>query len=247
VPSLLLRLLLAFALASAATQAAGQAPEPVVQTGEEALAQDAADYARRHDVAPDEAVRRLRAQEETVAATDRLQALYARRLAGISIEHEPDYRIVVLLTGSKPVPDQIVEAAGMAVPIVFRTGAPATRARILEAIEKKGDRIRAALPAARGMGADPRTGELVVMLSEDDKVDGDAAAMASNIARIAGVPTRIRLIERPDEDLAVEGGARVVGNDAVTGRRSVCTVGFVVSDGARSGIVTAAHRPDVLT
>src|SRR5207237_1671259 len=51
----------------------------------------------------------------------------------------------------------------------------------------------------------------------------------------------------PEADLAVEGGARVVGNDAVTGRRSYCTVGFVVSDGTRDGIVTAAHCPDLLT
>ena len=97
-----------------------------VQTPEQALAQDAAEYARLYGVDQDEAVRRLRAQAETVAETDRLQDLYRNRLAGISIEHWPTYRIVVLLTGTKPVRQRTVRAGGMAVTIVFRTFASDT-------------------------------------------------------------------------------------------------------------------------
>ncbi|HEX4736643.1 MAG TPA: hypothetical protein VH331_03675 [Allosphingosinicella sp.] len=234
-------------IAFAATAAAAQPSQPFVQSADEALTQDAAEYARQHNVAPDEAVRRLRAQDETVAETDRLAARFAKRLAGISIEDAPDYRIVVLLTGSKPVPDEVVQAGGMAVPIVFRTGAPATRQKIVKAIDKHGDAIRSAFPQARGMGADPRTGELVVMMSDGDKDASDFAATASQISDIAGVPTRIETVERTEANTTVEGGARVVGNDTVTGRRSYCTVGFVVTDGTRNGIVTAAHCPDVLT
>ncbi|HEY1603983.1 MAG TPA: hypothetical protein VGF77_00125 [Allosphingosinicella sp.] len=242
-----LRLLTPLLIALAAAPAAAQPPQPIVQSADEALAQDAAEYARRHDVPLDEAVHRLRAQQESVAETDRLAALYAKRLAGIAIEDEPDYRIVVLLTGSKPVAGEAVLAGGMLVPIVFRAGAPATRARILKAIDRKADAVRAAFPEARGMGADPRTGALVVMLSEGDADAGDLAGTASRIADIAGVPARVALIERPEANTAVEGGARVTGNDAVTGRRSYCTIGFVVTDGSRNGIVTAAHCPDVLT
>src|SRR3954451_24810249 len=96
---------LALLLLALASPAAAQA----LQTPAEALAQDAAEYARQHHVEPDEALRRLRAQEETVAATDRLRETFARRLAGIAIEHEPDYRIVVLLKGGKAVPDETIE------------------------------------------------------------------------------------------------------------------------------------------
>jgi hypothetical protein len=39
----------------------------------------------------------------------------------------------------------------------------------------------------------------------------------------------------------------VEGTDAVSGRHSVCTAGFVVTDGVRTGLVTAAHCPDTLT
>src|SRR3954470_9330948 len=99
---------LALLLLAFASPAAAQA----MQTPAEALAQDAAEYARQHHVEADEALRRLKAQEETVAATDRLRVTHAKRLAGIAIEHEPIYRVVVLLKGDRSVPDEVIEAAG---------------------------------------------------------------------------------------------------------------------------------------
>jgi streptogrisin C len=231
---------LALLLLAFASPAAAQ----TLQSPQEALAQDAGEYARLHHVDPAEALRRLEAQEETVAVTDRLRATYAKRLAGIAIEHEPDYRIVVLLKGGRPVADDVAEAGGLAVPIHFRTDAPATRARIVRAIETRGERLRAAFPAARGMGVDPRTGTLLLMLG-DLPSDEALANAAERAARIAGVPVTVRLVDR-SADTSVEGGARVEGTDAVSGRRAVCTAGFVVSDGARTGLVTAAHCPDVL-
>src|SRR4051794_39764907 len=113
---------LALLLIALASPAAAQA----LQSPAQALAQDAAEYARQHHVGADEALRRLQAQEETVAVTDRLRETYRKRLAGLSIEHEPAYRIVVLLKGGKAVPDESIEAGGMTVPVVFRTGAPET-------------------------------------------------------------------------------------------------------------------------
>ncbi|MBV9883072.1 MAG: hypothetical protein JO276_08695, partial [Sphingomonadaceae bacterium] len=231
-------LLLLLALASPASAQA-------IQSADEALAQDADAYAALHNVERDEALRRLKAQEETVAVTERLRAIYAKRLAGIALEHEPEYRIVVLLKGSKAVPDTAVEAGGLSVPILFRTGAPATREKLVRAIERRGARLRAAFPSARGIGVDPRGGGLVLMLADaaSDEELADAVARASDIA---GVPVRIRLIDRV-ANTALEGGARVEGTDAVSGRHAVCTAGFVVTDGQRTGLVTAAHCPDTLT
>jgi hypothetical protein len=231
------------ALAAAAPAAAQPAPARELRTAE-ALAEDARLYAGRHQVPLGVAIRRLRAQEESVAATDRIAEAYRHRLAGIAIEHDPEYRIVVLLTGEEPAPAQSVFAGGMAVPIVFRTGAKATRERIVAAIREKGADIRAALPAAQGMGADPRTGELVVMLRAHDARRYDLAEVARRIEEGTGVPARVRLLDGPVVDADIEGGGRVVGADAVTGRRTYCTTGFVVTDGARTGIVTAAHCPD---
>src|SRR3954469_6151124 len=74
-----------------------------VETQTEALSEDAVQYAARFGVTPDEALRRLRAQQASVAATDLIRSEFASRLAGIAIEHKPKYRIVVLLTGNAPV------------------------------------------------------------------------------------------------------------------------------------------------
>src|SRR3954454_21210261 len=95
---------------------AGAAAAQPVQTQAEAIADDAIQYAAQFGVDPAEAARRLRAQQESVTATEAIAGEFASRLAGISIEHAPEYRIIVLLTGDTAVADR--SAAG--VPIVFR-------------------------------------------------------------------------------------------------------------------------------
>ncbi|MES3153876.1 hypothetical protein [Sphingomonas faeni] len=272
----------------AAAQVAPNAAVPAaldvehVQLPVDALMQDAAEYARRFGVPFDEALRRLRAQGESVVTTDALRETFKDRWAGIAAEHQPAYRIVVLLTGSDPVPDRTIVAGGMIVPIVFRTGATATREAILAQIAAHQATIRASLPHPPGMGLDQRTGELVVVIANaDSSLDRDGA-LHDRIAAMTGVPVRIDLVDRPSGDMAqvdagaavrsgpieggpvenglvenglvetglvengvIKGGGRVVGT--VDGRRYACTTGFVVSDGMRTGIATAAHCPDSLS
>jgi hypothetical protein len=215
-----------------------------VQTQMESLAADAREYARLHPVTIAEAMARLRAQEESAATTDRIREAYASRLAGISIEHTPEYRIVVLLTGDEPVPDSAFAAlSGLTVPIHFRTGAAATREQVVAAISTHQAAIRAALRHPPGLGADPRTGEMVVMVHGSDAAAGHDVLKA-RFEALTGVPVRIRELDRAEADFAVAGGSRVEG--AVEGRRYWCTTGFVVTDGIGTGMVTAAHCPDTL-
>jgi len=235
--------------AAPATTAAprGVAAVPRVQSAIEALAQDAREYAAQNGVALDEAMRRLRAQEESVAATDRIRDIYSDRLAGVAIEHKPDYRIVVLLTGNDPVAPQSIAAGGMTVPIVFRTGAPASGAAIIAAMRAHQAKIRALLPSA-GMGLDQRSGELVVIAKDGDIEEmGAPVEVDAALEALTGVPVRVQPMQRKQVDLEIEGGSRVVGAFESSGRRYACTTGFVVTDGARTGIVTAAHCPDMLT
>ncbi len=220
---------------------------PRVQSAVEALVQDAREYAWQNDVPLEEAMARLRAQQESIAATDRLQETYRDRLAGIAIEHHPVYRIRVLLTGDEPVPDQVVAAGGMNVPIVFQTGAAATRTQLLAAIVERREAILAVLPGPAGMGVDPRTGTLVVTLKAAAVDPEGEVALTARLEAAAGVPVEIRVLDRPDANLAAEGGSRVEGVDQAAGKRFACTTGFVVTDGQRNGIVTAAHCPYTLT
>ena len=234
-------------LAAAAVSTAAAQTAPIRQSAAEAVAQDAEDYALRHGVSLADAIRRLRAQEESVVATDRLRGAYGERLAGISIQHRPDYRIVVLLSGDTPVAPQAIRAGGMNVPVEFRTGAAASRDQVLSALERHQPAIRAAYPNAQGMGLDQRTGELVLMLKGDAVGADEATRIDAEVELLTGVPARVRLLDRPDVNLAVEGGARVVGVDPADGRTYACTTGFPVTDGLRDGMLTAAHCPDAAT
>jgi hypothetical protein len=214
-----------------------------VQTQAEAVREDAEQYAAQFGVTPDEAVRRLKAQQDSVPATDAIAREFADRLAGISIEHSPEYRIVVLLTGNEPVADR--NAAG--VPIVFRTGAKATRAQALAALKRHLIDLRADLPNARGAGYDQRTGEVVLLVTPEDAKRFGLNAIQARAEQVGGVPVRVMVNELDESNMSVDGGGRVEGTNLQTGRRNLCTTAFVVTNGETDAITTAAHCPDDLT
>ncbi|TVV75496.1 hypothetical protein FOY91_07005 [Sphingomonas solaris] len=210
----------------------------------EALARDGALYAAQYGVTLVEAMRRLRLQQESVAAVDALALAHADRLAGIFIEHVPDYRVVLLLTGIPPIPDERIAIADLTLTVEYRTGAPATRAAVLAALSTRAGDIRAAMSYPPGMGANPRSGMLVVVVRSGEIASEGAAALATRLGAIAGVPVEIRSAAGVDSNSAIEGGSRLLGSNAGEKRRFLCTSGFVVTDGARTAITTAAHCPD---
>ena len=224
--------------------AAAQVPTPV-QTSAEAITEDAGEVARQYAIPLVEAEQRLRAQEALVATTTRLTDQYRDRLAGIVLQQRPDFRLVVLLTGDAPEPDQLVVAGGLTVPISFRTGASATRDQLLAALTAHQTELRAAFAYPPAMGVDPRGGTLVVMLSAAQLGAEEAGDAEARLSAIAGVPVRVRALDRQADTAAAAGGARVVGE--VGGQRFLCTSGFVVTDGRRTGVATAAHCPDELS
>ena len=152
------------------------------------MADDAVQYAAAFGVTPDEAIRRLKAQQASVAATDAIAVEFRGRLAGISIEHSPEYRIVVLLTGGEPVADRSV--AG--IPIVFRTGATATHAEAVEAMRKHLIDLRSDLPNARGAGYDQSTGEVVLLVTRADADRYGVSAIRARAEHVSGVPVESR-------------------------------------------------------
>lgn len=71
---------------------------PHVQTEEEAIRSDAEHYAEAFHVDIEEAIRRLELQGRLVDQPMALQQNEASRFGGIFWEHEPEYRLVVLMT-----------------------------------------------------------------------------------------------------------------------------------------------------
>jgi streptogrisin C len=238
---------LGIALILLATAATAQPSPSRAQTQAEAIQEDAEQYAAQFGVPPDQAAARLRAQQASVAATDAIAREFSSRLAGISIEHRPQYRIVVLLTGSEPVPDRFIPAGPIKVPVVFRTGAGATRAQAIDAMRKHLIDLRSQLPGARGAGYDQRTGEVVLLIPQADAERYGMDAIRARAEKVSGVPVRVVVNNLIEQNMLVDGGGRVEGINSLTGRRNLCTTGFVVTDGAQDGIATAAHCPDELT
>ncbi len=220
---------------------------PRIQTPVEALAQDGAEYARLYGVPLDQAIREMVAAQDSVSATAALAEEYKDRLAGVIIVHEGGFRFVVLLTGEEPVADRTIVAAGLTIPVTFQTGAPATRDQILAAIVAHQADIRAALRNPPGMGVDPRTGMLAVMVKASDVGDDGEAALAARLGAIAGVAVEVKPWSDADVNLTAEGGGRVTGFDPAINHKAVGTSGFVVTDGGQTGIATAAHCPDEIS
>lgn len=214
-----------------------------VQTFDEALADDSLQYAAQFGVSIGEAARRLKAQQDSVDATDAIAREFAERLAGISIEHRPQFRIVILLTGNEPV----AERSTAGVPIIFRIGARATHAQALSALRKHLIDLRADLPNARGAGYDQRSGEVVLLVTRADVDRYGMVAIKSRAEEVGGVPVRVVVNELNETDMTVDGGGRVEGLNSVTNRRNLCTTAFVVTNGEATAITTAAHCPDDLT
>jgi hypothetical protein len=228
-------------LALAVPAAAQPAPKPLSQT--QALAEDAAQYAAQFGVRADEALRRLQAQQASAPTTDAIRAEFAARLAGISIEHVPQYRIVVLLTGTDPVSDRTADG----VPIVFRTGAKATREQAVMAMRRHLIDLRSELPGARGAGYDQRTGEVVLLVTSADAQRYGVDAIRGRAEQLSGVPVRVAINDLIEQNMSVDGGGRIEGLNTMTGRRNRCTTAFVVTNGEANAITTAAHCPDQLT
>jgi streptogrisin C len=219
-----------------------------IEAPAQALTRDAAEYVKFFAVPQAEAERRLTALEASVPITDQIEARYRDRIAGISIQHRPDFRINVYLTGDDPVPSEQLQLGGMTVPVTFRTGARASRDRVIWAVTWHQAQIRAMFSRPPAMGLDPRTGELVVLITSGEAKSG-VEQWRKKVEGVAGVPVSIRVVDQVDVNLSAPplGGARLEGTNPDDGKRYLCTSGFVVTDGARYGIATAAHCLDQMS
>lgn len=221
---------------------------PPLQSIDAARAQDAAAVADRLGVPVEEAIRHLRLQEATVPITDAIAESFADRLTGIAIEHRPDFHIVVTLTGALAEPERIIDIDGTPVRVRFRAGAPVSHTGLMQAITAYQAAIRASLIAPPGLGIDQRSGELVAVVSGRDVAREGAGPLAERLAALTHVPVRLRVVDQPALDMGgIQGGARVVGQVPGDTHRYLCTAGFVVTDGSRTGLATAAHCPDELS
>ncbi|NJC33837.1 hypothetical protein GGR88_001311 [Sphingomonas jejuensis] len=239
---------------AAGAQGAASAPLFTVQPPDAALRQDAEAVALHLGITAEQAERQLWLQQASVPLTEAIARRFADRLTGISVEHRPGFRIVVRLTGDAPVPAEQVDLAGMRVDVVYVVGNPASHAAMVQAISTHQAAIRASLAVPPGLGIDQRTGELVAVVARRDVAREGAEPLRVRLSSLTGVPVRLRVVDRSELDMSGEdtgesgvvGGMRMLGANPGDPRQYLCTAGFVVSDGVRLALTTAAHCPDVL-
>ena len=129
-------------------------------------------------------------------------------------------------------------------PIVFRTGAKATREQAIAAMRAHLIDLRSELPGERGVGYDQRTGEVVLLVHNSDAQKYGIDAIRARAEQLSGVPVRVVINDLLEQNMGVAGGGYVAGD--ADGHRERCTSGFIVTDGSRTGVATAAHCPDEL-
>ena len=225
--------------------------EAALQSTDAALEQDAGAIAELLHISPAEATRQLVLQQASIPVTDALATRFAGRFAGVSIDHSPAFRIVVRLTGDEPVKDEQLDLTGERAKIVYAIGARASHVELVQAITSYQAAIRATLIGPPGLGVDQRTGEVVAIVSPRDVAREGAAALRTRLVALTHVPVRLRVVDEHTLDMAdqgagIAGGMRMLGGVPGDPRQYLCTAGFVVTDGMRTALATAAHCPDTL-
>ncbi|MFL6294057.1 MAG: hypothetical protein ACJ759_24440, partial [Thermoanaerobaculia bacterium] len=222
---------------------AGEAPpvEPLPAAASEVF--DARAYAAEFNVNVKEARRRLRAQNQMSGITDLLRRGSGKRFAGLWIEHQPQFRLVVSLVGKRRAPAGLVAAlasSGTPMPVFFQTGAAASQADLLAVVRSSVPDFMAALPGLAGTDVDVRTGEIVLTVyAVGAAAEAAAKAKGVELAEQLGHPVRIDLIDAPEQQGSVRGGANL---------SSSCTSGFVVANsGGTRGVLTAGHCSNTLS
>jgi hypothetical protein len=211
-----------------------------IQTADEAVQAEARAYAGLHNVAAAEAARRIRAEQQAGDVIGRLRAANRARFAGLWIEHQPSFRIVVRLAGDAPAgPDFQAATQGSVIPVAFVIGAAATQDQVLGRIEASLPQFKATIPTLMATDMDVRTGEIVLFVHAVGAAGEAARAQGAELARQVGHPVRVELLAVPEQDQHTRGGANV---------SSGCTTGFVVQNGAGTqGVTTAAHCDNTQT
>ena len=157
---------------------------------------------------------------------------YRDRLAGISIEHKPDYHVVLRLVGDTPV--ETLTLGSGAVPVRVVTGAGVSLSQLDQAISANLAAAQKLLPTMLGITRDERTGEIRIDVQATPMEAPAIQAQLPAVQQLLGQPVRIRTMNGEPTKHAVRAGSNL---------QMACTTGFVVQTGTSKGPLTAAHCP----
>ncbi len=227
-------------LASCRTAVDNVGPQNVsVLANGDALRKDAAQYAKEVGVPLDEALRRLKLQDEIGKFDAKLTNGEPATFGGLWIQHEPDFRVIVNMTSNAGKVADYARSTSFASIVEVRKVAKSLKQ--LEAEQLEADRTA----QAAGIKSESETNVFenkVVMLVKNQQMFKSAVATS----RALTLPEGVELVETPSFSVPMANG--IAGQIAydISSPRFYCTTGYTVSINGYKGITTAGHcDPDL--
>lgn len=211
--------------------------KPSAMSRDSALRKDAEALAAARGIPIGQALKAVKAQEDLGDEIGRLRDEFRGRVAGIHVEHSPEYRIVVRLKGSGKVSARTLQKQESSVPVEFVDGASATVEEMVTDMMAALPQIKALLPTLQGLGTDEKTGEVVLNVYAVGAGASVASGKRDDVAKLVGHPVRIEIVQHEERSADVRGGSKIAASSG-----SYCTTGFSVKNTAgTTGITTAGH------
>ena len=214
-----------------------------VQSPAEALAMDAASYARDARIDESEAARRLTIRAQADQQLTALRAQVESRYAGAYIDNGANYGLVIRLTGDAAVPNEAVAVPAGKFPVRYEVGAGASLASLIAAIRTKLGALQLALPGLQGVGTDERTGQIVATVHATAIEASALKGREAELSTLVGHPVRVDTVAQPARLTNIRGGTKVF-NPANTA--DYCTGAFVAKNGTTPVLTTAGHCTNTL-
>lgn len=233
----LVTVLVASAAGPSTTWGTDEAKAPEAFGENEALRSHAAGLAADFGTSVDEAHRRLAVQDDLTEIVRAIKAVDPSRFAGAWIEHQPDFRVVVRLKGSRPVLDEVkVIAQSAPAPVHFMEGGTHSVIEMEQALDRVAIRLRERAVDS-GTWLDIRAGQIVVGHQGPEKEISELLRAESTVP--------IRYEDQGELTLLHTYGGRQL---EFSGERW-CSTGFTIRlrNTTTTGVLTAAHCPNSLT
>lgn len=203
---------------------------------DDALRIDAQALADAQQIPFGQALKIVRLNEERGDLIDQLRNEFKGRVAGISVQQDPEYSITVRLKGAAIPERRIAKFAAGDIPITFETGASATVDELVSAYANRIDEIRQIVPEVQDVGVDERTGQIAISVYATGPAAQVVAGKRDELAKLLGHPVRVDAVAAPSSDMDVRGGSEINGS------QGGCTSGFTVKNSAgTTAMSTAGH------
>lgn len=118
-----------------------------------------------------------------------LRKILKGRVAGIYVEYQPKFTVVVRLKGKENIPKKASDFA-VKYPIRYEMGAEYTVDELIESYEQHFEKIKALLPSMQGIGVDEKHGQIVINILPQD---AENIATQNQVKAILAKPIRFEI------------------------------------------------------